>query len=621
MAVIKRLLVGRPIATTAQEHQRLIKVVALAVFASDAISSTAYATEEILHVAFPYRLFDTLTWLVPISLVVIGLLAVVIISFRQTVKAYPKGGGSYIVSRENLGVRASLVAGASIMVDYVLTVAVSVSAGVAAIVSAVPELNDQRVWLSIGVVVVLTLLNLRGLKDSGTVFAFPTYSYVVMLGLLLGVGLWRSYVGGLGPIPPNDAALELWREEGLVNTGLTAFILLRAFASGAVALTGVEAIADGVPTFRKPEARNAATTLAWMGLILGTALLGIAVLAYRFQPTVMDQSWPGLEYRTILAQIGAHTFGSSSVLFYALQMATAAILLLAANTAYADFPRVTSFIARDGFLPRQFMNRGDRLVFSNGILILAVAAIGLLVIFNGQTARLIPLYAVGVFTCFTLSQFGMVRHHQRVRDHRWRRHVVISAVGGVATLVVLLDVLIFKFSRGAWVVVIVVPLIILVFLGVKRHYTKVSASLRVPDDYRPPRARHTVIVLVGRVHRGTLQALAYARALDPDELIALSVVSDEAEQQRIEDDWREFHLDVPLEILSSPYRELYAPILRFLDELDAADPRRIVTVVIPEFVVRHWWEQLLHNQSALLLKGRLLFRRGTAVTSVPYHVE
>ena len=620
MSILKRVFVGRPIATTAQEHQRLIKVVALAVFASDAISSTAYATEEILHTGFPTLLFKSTNYLVPIAILVALLLAIVITSFRTTVHAYPNGGGSYIVSRENIGPKAAMLAGASIMVDYVLTVAVSVSAGVAAIVSAFPELNDQRVWLCVGVVVLLTLANLRGMKESGSLFAAPTYFYVFMLAALIVVGLIRSFTGDLGPIPPNEVAVNLWREEGRVGSGLLILVLMRMFASGAVALTGVEAVADGVQAFKRPAAKNAATTLLWMGLILGSAQIGVSVLAARFKPTVMDQDWMGVEYQTVLAQLGEHIFGSG-VFFYALQAATALILLLAANTAYADFPRVTSFIAQDGYLPRQFSNRGDRLVFSNGIIILAVAASALLIIFNGQTSNLIPLYAVGVFTCFTLAQFGMVRHHRRLRERGWKRNTVISAVGAATTFLVLLEVLLLKFVYGAWVVVVVVPIIILIFVGVKRHYTKVANALQVPEGYKPARRRHTVVVLVGRIHTGVLEAIAYARSLNPDHLVAMTIVTDEEDQRRIEEQWQHFGIDIPLEIVYSPYRELLQPTLRFIDQLDTRWEDDFLTVVIPEFVVRHWWEHILHNQSALFLKGRLLFRKGTVVTSVPYHVD
>jgi amino acid transporter len=557
LSILKRVFVGRPIATTAQEHQRLIKVVALAVFGSDAISSTAYAPEEILHVLVPTELESAIRFLIPISLIVIVLLAIVATSYYQTLYAYPNGGGSYVVSRENLGEKPSLVAGASLLVDYILTVAVSVSAGVAAVTSAVPELGPWRVWLCVGFVVMLTLANLRGLKESGRLFAGPTYLYIGALGLLIGVGLVRHYFGDLQALPPNTAALEEIGT-GSAATGLAlVFLLMRAFASGAVALTGVEAISNGVPAFRRPEPKNAAITLIAMAVTLGGFFFGISWLATELKPTLMEQSMDG--YRTILAQLGVAVWGDSNIMFFVLQGATVAILLLAANTAYADFPRVASVIAQDGYLPRQMANRGDRLVFSNGIIILAVAASVLLIGFQGITTALIPLYAVGVFTCFTLSQLGMVRHHLRLREPKWRRGTIINTIGAVATGLVLFDVVFSKFLIGAWIVVVVIPIIILIFLFVKRHYTKVAKALRVPDDYKPTRRRHTVVVLVGRIHTGVLEAIAYARALNPDHLLAMTIVTDEDAQRRIEEQWQHYRIDVPLEIVYSPYRELYAP--------------------------------------------------------------
>ena len=611
-SVLKRLLVGRPLPSAEQEHQRLSKTIALAVFSSDAISSTAYATEEILHVLVPLAALGALGYLVPISLIVIVLLAIVAVSYRQTIFAYPGGGGSYVVSRENLGTGPSLVAAASLLTDYVLTVAVSVSAGVAAIISAAPDLVEHRVELGLILVALLTVANLRGVKESGRVFAIPTYIYIVVLGALIGWGLFDFYVGGLDALPPNEEALREFTH-GQMLSGVTLFALMRAFSSGAVALTGVEAISNAVPAFRRPEPRNAARTLIAMVAILGTYFLGISVLAQSLRPTLN-------EHETILSILGRAVFGDG-VLSVVLQAATATILILAANTAYNAFPAVCSIIARDGFLPRQLFNRGDRLVFSNGILALSLAASALLIAFGGITTALIPLYAVGVFTSFTLSQAGMVRHHRRLREKGWQQGAAINTVGAVATFVVLLVVVISKFTIGAWVPVVVIPIIILLFKGVKKHYRQVQAALAVPEDWRPPRMNHTVVVLVGGVHRGVLEALAYARSLAPDHLVAVTVVSDEDEQARIEEQWDARGLDLPLDIIYSPYRELSRPILRFLDEIDVRWDNDIVTVLIPEFVVRRWWEHLLHNQTALFLKGRLLFREGVVVTSMPYHLR
>jgi len=614
VAILKRLLVGRPLATTEMEHQRLPKTIALAVFSSDAISSTAYATEEILFVtALGASSLDRgIDTLVPIAVAVAILLAIVVTSYRQTIFAYPSGGGSYVVSRENLGENPSLVAGASLLVDYILTVSVSISAGVAAIIS-IPEFHSlakHRVVLGVGLIVFITLANLRGIKESGRLFAVPTYIYIVSLGALVGYGLFRSYIlDDVSRVPIDHAAFH-----GLLGGGsLGIFLVLKGFSSGAVALTGVEAISNGVPAFRRPESKNAATTLTWMGIALGSLFFGVSLLATHLHP------YP-TEKQTVIAQMGVRIFGTGPM-FVILQFATAAILTLAANTAYADFPRLSSIIARDGYLPRQLANRGDRLVFSNGVVFLAAAAGLLLVAFGGTTNALIPLYAVGVFTSFTLSQAGMVRHHQKERETGWRRNIVINGVGAFATGVVLVIVAGTKFSSGAWVPIVIIPLIIALFKGIKRHYSRVADALRVTPGYRPPRMNHTVVVLVGRVHKGVLQALAYAKSINPQHLVAVSVVSDEEEQERIEKSWAEFGIEVPLEIVYSPYRELSRPTMRFLDELDERWPNDIITVLIPEFVVSHWWEHILHNQSALLLKGRLLFRKATVVTSVPYHVD
>ncbi len=615
MALVKRILVGRPLATTEQEHQRIPKVIALAVFSSDAISSTAYATEEILFVTAvgASSLLLGLETLIPIAIAVALLLSIVAFSYRQTIFSYPNGGGSYVVSRENLGENPSLVAGASLLVDYILTVAVSISAGVAAIIS-IPEFSDlqqHRVEMGIVLIVLITVANLRGIKESGRLFAAPTYLYIVMISALVGYGLFRSFVlDDISTVPFDKAAFD-----GTLYSGgtLGLFLILKGFSSGAVALTGVEAISNGVPAFRRPESKNAAATLVWMAAILGTLFMGVSILAHHLQPYPSKDS-------TVLAQMGIQVFGTGGI-FFILQIATALILTLAANTAYADFPRLSSIIARDGYLPRQMANRGDRLVFSNGVLILAGAATLLIVAFGGVTNALIPLYAVGVFTSFTLSQAGMVRHHRAEQAPNWQRHMIINGVGAAATFVVLIIVAVTKFTSGAWVPIVVIPFIMLLFKSIHRHYQRVGKSLRVEPDYRARPLNNTVVLLVGRVHKGVLQALAYSKSLNPMHLVALSVVTDEEEDAKIRDQWEQFGIDIPLETVYSPYRELHAPLVRFIDELDDRYRNDIVTVVIPEFVVKHWWEHLLHNQSALFLKGRLLFRRNTVVTSVPYHVD
>jgi amino acid transporter len=613
LAVVKRILVGRPLSSAEQEHQRIPKVIALAVFSSDAISSTAYATEEILFVTAlgTSSLALGLDTLIPISIAVAAILAIVVTSYRQTIFAYPSGGGSYVVSRENLGEMPSLIAGASLLVDYILTVAVSISAGVAAIISipALRNLADYRVELALLLIVIITVANLRGIKESGRIFAVPTYIYIVMLVALVGYGLYRVYFGHIGHVPFNRAEFDGVRRFGGT---LTIFLILKGFSSGAVALTGVEAISNGVPAFRRPESHNAATTLMWMGLILGSLFFGVSILAHHIQP------YPSHD-QTVFSQMGLLVFGDGPV-YLLLQIATAGILTLAANTAYADFPRLSSIIAADKYLPRQLANRGDRLVFSNGVLVLAGAASVLIIAFGGLTNALIPLYAVGVFASFTLSQTGMVRHHQKEREPRWKLNATVNAVGAATTFVILIVIATTKFTSGAWVVIVVIPFIILLFKSIHTHYMNVEKGLEATKDYRPRPMNHTVVVLVGSVHRGVLEALAYAKSMRPNRLLAVTVVSDEDEQEKIARDWAHFGIDIPLEIVYSPYRELSRPVLRFVEELDAQRSNDIVTVVIPEFVVSSWWGQLLHNQSALFLKGRLLFRKGTVVTSVPYHV-
>ena len=617
LAMAKRVLVGRPLSSDQADEQRLPKTLALATFSSDPISSTAYATEEILFVIAVggSSLALGLTKLIPMAVAVAVLLAVVVASYRQTIFAYPSGGGAYIVSRENLGEYPSLVAAASLLIDYILTVAVSVSAGVAAIVSldAFRGMQDQRVILCLFFVALLTAGNLRGLKESGKLFAAPTYIYIVSLTLLVGYGLFRVFFGEIDPVPFDAERAEHVKE---IGGSLSLFLVLRGFSSGAVALSGVEAISNGIPAFRRPESKNAATTLTTMAFILGALFLGVSILARHLAPYPTHSE-------TVISQMGRAVFGIGPM-HTILQFATAGILILAANTAFVDFPRLSSIVAKDNYLPRQFTNRGDRLVFSNGILFLAVAAGLLLVAFGGLTTLLIPLYAVGVFTSFTLSQSGMVRHHLRRREPGWRRGVVINTVGAVATFVVLLIVAVTKFAVGAWLPIVVVPLIIAVFVSIKRHYARIERTLAItPDQVRPEPVNHTVVVLVARIHRGVIKALQYAKSLRPNHLTALYVSFDDDDQDAMLDRWRDFGFDVPLEIVHSPYRELSEVIMHYLDELDDRWDDDTVTIVIPEFVAGRLFSptQLLHNQSAAALKLALLYRKNTVVTSVPYHVD
>lgn len=610
---LKRLLVGQPLPSHAEQHQRLTKRVALAVFATDAIASTAFASQEILAVLVPIAGMAALDYLVPISFVVVALLVVVVASYFQTLYAYPNGGGSYIVSRENLGRAPALVAGASLLVDYTLTVSVSIAAGVAAITSAIEPLRGHKVAVGLVLILLITLANLRGAKESGRLFAPPTYAYVGLMSLLVVWGIAKTMSGDFHALPVDKGALDHFLESGTTQV-VTTFLVLRAFASGAVALSGVEAISNGIQAFKKPESRNAAITLLWAATILGALFAGIAVLAIRIQPTLSENE-------TILSQMGRVVFGEGP-LYWALQAATAAILTLSANTAFADFPRLSGIIARDGFMPRQLSQRGDRLVLSNGILMLALAASALFVGFKGEVTALIPLFAVGLFSSFTLSQAGMVVHWWRERGRLWHVKLLANALGTSATFSVTAVVVVSKFTEGAWIPTLVIPLIVALFTGVRRHYDRVASELAIEPGVVIEPARQAMLVLVGgRVNKGIVQALSFAKAQSPWFLRAVYVAFNHEDAELARTRWDEYGFDVPLEILDSPYRELGQPVLDYIEQIDELDPDDVITVVIPEFVVHKWWEQILHNQSALWLKGRLHFRPNTIIVSVPVQVD
>ncbi len=616
MSLLKRVLIGNPISTADEGHQRIPKKVALPVFASDAISSTAYATDEILVVllgqaAIGYAAF---TKLIPIAVIVAILLVIVITSYRQTIFAYPSGGGSYIVSKENLGSIPSLVAGSSLLVDYILTVAVSVAGGTLAIRSAFGFDNKWTVPICLACVLVMTIANLRGLKESGAVFAPPTYIYVISLLALIVVGLVRIFIlKNISEIDPAKVSEEA-KKLSQGAKGVTLILLLRAFSSGAVALSGVEAVSNGVPAFKKPESKNAATTLIWMGAILGSCFLGLSVIAARLKP------FRGESDATGIALMAEQIYNGKGVLFWIMQISTFAILILAANTAYADFPRLSSIIAKDGYLPRQFSNRGDRLVYSNGVIFLAVIASGLIVIFKGNISALIPLYAFGVFTGFTLSQAGMVVHHVRLKEPRWRISLAVNAVGAVTTFVIALIVVVSKFTEGAWIPAALIPIMVVFFRGIGNHYDRVREKLRAEPGYRAQRHTHYAVVLVGKLNKGVLNAIQYAISLAPERIIAVCVVTTPEEERDIQDQWVTFDVPIELHTISSPYRELTQPVLKYLDEIDAERADDIITVVIPESVTKVS-SQWLHNQSAFALKARLLYRPHTVVVSVPIHVD
>jgi amino acid transporter len=610
----KRLLIGKPIATEHQHHERLNKLTALAVFSSDALSSVAYATEAILAVLILGGA-SALGLGLPITGGITALLVVVAISYRQTIHAYPNGGGAYIVAHENLGPLPGLVAAAALLIDYVLTVAVSISAGVAAITSlagnwGAPWLGHYTVPLALICILLVGLANLRGVKESGTVFAVPTYVFIVSMLGLLAWGMGGALLGSTQPLaeiaaPPITAGetLGLW-------------LVLRAFAAGCTALTGVEAISNGIPAFKQPEAKNAATTLSVMVGILATMFLGITWLADRLQVTPND-----LTHETVNSQIARSVFGVGPA-YTLVQVATALILVLAANTAYADFPRLASLLARDRFLPRQFASRGDRLVFSNGVLVLSLFAASLVVFFGANEIAMLPLYAIGVFLSFTLSQGGMVQHHLREREPGWRCWLAINGLGALLTAVVLVVLAITKFTHGAWAVLVLIPLLVLVFHRIHGHYLRVAEQLSLYGAQKPtPVRRVTAVVLVSGLHRGTLPALELAKSLAPDNVTAVTVNLDPEQSEKIRARWCDWGCAVPLVVLESPFRSLLTPLLRYIDEVDSRYGDDELLIILPEFVPAHWWEALLHNQTGLILRTALLFQKGKTVISVPYRLE
>lgn len=584
-------------------HERLGKAVALAVFASDPLSSVAYATEEILLVlilAGP----AALSYSLPVAIGIAALLAVVVISYRQTVVAYPQGGGAYLVAKDNLGTFPALTAAAALLTDYVLTVSVSVAAGIAALTSAFPALFPYRVALCVLAIAGIAIGNLRGVRESGRLFAAPTYFFVVSVLGMIGYGLVGTVFDVLpeAPYEPHPPGLE----------GIGLFLILRSYAAGCTALTGVEAVSNGVPALKPPEGRNAQTVMTWLGVISIAMFLGITYLAYDFGII------PGGD-ETVVSKIARRVFGTS-LAYYAVQAVTMLVLLLAANTSYAGFPRLSSLLARDRFMPRQLGTQGDRLVFSNGILILSGFAILLIVGFGGDTHALLPLYAIGVFISFTLSQGGMVRRWLRVREKGWRWRVWVNGVGAVVTGIVLLTLAGTKFHEGAWIVIVIIPLLVPLFLIVHWHYEEVAAELSLEGLEGPPEFRHTVLVLIGDVHRGVVRAVQYAKTLAaPTATVrAVYVEADPARTAKLEEKWGKWGLGVPLVVLTSPYRSLLRPLLDYIDQIQSRGDDQMVTIVLPEFLPRRWWQHILHNQTALLIKGALLFRKNIVVTDVPY---
>ncbi|OBJ71320.1 APC family permease [Mycobacterium sp. 1274756.6] len=633
----RRLLLGRPFRSDRLQHTLLPKRIALPVFASDALSSVAYAPEEVFLMLSMAGLaaYSLTPW---IGLAVAFVMLVVVASYRQNVHAYPSGGGDFEVVTTNLGPSAGLTVASALLVDYVLTVAVSISSAVSNIGSAYPFIADHRVLFAVGAILAVMALNLRGVRESGVLFAIPTYAFVVAMAVTLGWGLFR--IGVLGdPLRAESAAFEMHAESSAFTGFALVFLVARSFSSGCAALTGVEAISNGVPAFRKPKSRNAATTLLMLGGISVAMLMGIMVLAQQTGVKIVDD--PGTQLggapadykqKTLIAQLAETVFGGFHIGFVLTTAVTALILALAANTAFNGFPVLGSVLAQHSYLPRQLHTRGDRLAFSNGILFLAIAAIAVTVAFQAKVTALIQLYIVGVFVSFTLSQIGMVRHWTRLlrteTDPRARRTMMrsrlVNTVGAVCTGTVFLVVLVTKFVAGAWIAILAMALLFALMKMIHRHYATVSAELRRQTEDEAETvlpSRNHALVLVSKLHLPTLRALAYARATRPDALEAITVSVDDAETRLLVQEWEESDVTVPLKVIASPYREITRPVLDYVKRIVKEAPRIVVTVFIPEYVVGHWWEQLLHNQSALRLKTRLLFVPGVMVTSVPWQLD
>ncbi|WP_086865834.1 APC family permease [Streptomyces viridochromogenes] len=639
--VPKRILIGRALRSDRLAETLLPKRIALPVFASDPLSSVAYAPGEVLLVLSiaGVSAYHFSPW---IAVAVVVLMFTVVASYRQNVHAYPSGGGDYEVATTNLGSKAGLTVASALLVDYVLTVAVSISSGIENLGSAIPFVVEHKVECAVAVILLLTVMNLRGVKESGGLFAIPTYVFVAGVFIMIAWGAFRGIVLGDTMRAPTSTFEIKPEHQGLAGFALV-FLLLRAFSSGCAALTGVEAISNGVPAFRKPKSKNAATTLAMMGLLAVTMFCGIIALAMVTKvrmaenpavDLIKDGAAVGSGYvqNPVITQVAEAVFGKDTFFFLVLAAATALVLFLAANTAYNGFPVLGSILAQDRYLPRQLHTRGDRLAFSNGIVLLAGAAALLVWVYGADSTRLIQLYIVGVFVSFTLSQIGMVRHWNRLlateKDQAKRRHMVrsraINTFGAFFTGLVLIVVLVTKFTHGAWVALLGMVIFYGTMTAIRRHYDRVSAELAAPDEpgddsARPSRV-HSV-VLVSKIHRPALRALAYAKLLRSDTLEALSVNVDPAETKALREEWERRGIDVPLKVLDSPYREITRPIIEYVKGLRKESPRDAVSVIIPEYVVGHWYEHLLHNQSALRLKGRLLFTPGIMVTSVPYQLQ
>jgi amino acid transporter len=611
----KRLLVGRPLASERLEHEKLSKTTALAVLSSDAISSVAYATEQILFVLAVLPGIAATTYVFPVSVVIVALLVLVGLSYRQTIFAYPGGGGSFTVAKENLGVRAGLVAAAALLTDYVLTVSVSISSGVAAITSAYPQLASYKVTICIGAILLLMFVNLRGVRESGALFSLPTYVFIAMMLALIGIGLYRLRMGhALAPVvgPPHIDPVS--RQSGQISAPVAFaffYLMLRGFAEGCAAMTGTEAISNGITAFRAPAPKNAAKTLGWMVGILAVFFLGVSWLAQQY--AVMPA-----QSETVLSQLGRHIFGMGKV-YFVFQYATFAILVLAANTAFADFPRLASILASEKFMPRQLAARGDRLAFSNGIVMLALVAILLVWIFHAQTTALIPLYAIGVFVCFTLSQAGMVRHWFATRAAGWKWKAALNGMGAIATGIVSIVQVVTKFTSGAWIVVVLIPLIILLLRAIHEHYRLFAEEVKFVGYSPIVPLHHTVVVPINAITKATAGALVYATTISAD-VHAIYIDLDSAATTQLRTDWDKWDIGIDLVVIQSPYRSVLRPLVDYVENLRRDAPGELVTVVVPEIVPRKWWEHFLHNKTALYIRTAFLFKPNVVVTAVPFHL-
>lgn len=600
---LKRVLIGRPMKSSELEGEKLTKLKALAVLSSDALSSVAYGTEQILIVLMAAG-FAALRYSIPISLAVLGLLLVLVLSYRQTIFSYPAGGGAYVVAKDNLGVSTGLLAGGSLLVDYILTVAVSSSAGTDAITSAFPSLHDHRVLIAITVIAILTIMNLRGVTESANILAVPVYVFVGAIFVLIVSGVVKyAIVGAHAEVPAMHAAVS----------NISLFLLLKAFSSGCSALTGVEAMSNAIPSFKQPPERNAAATLMLMGVILGIMFIGISLLAY----------WYGIkpeEKETVVSQIADATFGRG-VLYYAIQGITALILFLAANTAYAAFPLLSFMLAKDKFMPHAFMVRGDRLGFSNGIIFLGAMSALLVSAFHGDTESLIPMYAVGVFIPFTLSQLGMMIRWLRLKPRGWAAKLAVNTIGMLTTLTITLIFIVTKLSH-VWMVFIFLPIVIMLFYSIRRHYENTAEQLRIiPSADRPVLKGSTIVVPVAGITRVVMNSIGYAKSLT-DNVVAVYVAFDDESMERMEKKWAEWDPGVRLIVLRSSYRSIIRPIVRFIETVEwkAAETDHI-TVLIPQFITKHWWHYFLHNQSGLLLRAYLINQKNVVIATVPFHLQ